>query len=460
MATINKTLSEINSSIAFADELRNLKTPSEIESAVSEVQNGLNVIESRGAFSTIDFPDEELRKIPVKIFYKDGNYTTNFNARDWEPKSFDATFYVSQASGDKANSGAAISDALSELDDALDLIISHAGTNFELIILDGYFDRLTGWRGRQIGSKNLVVRCIGDVTSSGEFSGLTWASEGSGTYSASRSSTGVIYDKLNVNELGDWTQLAPVPSQAECISTPNSTFTDGSTIFVHRSDGLQPSDSNTMIGTSTINVRPAENGTTIIYGMKMYGGSDAISCNMLSNLNSNVILVDCKSGYTQTNAADFNGARLAISYNHTCIGAGNDGFNYQSGTNGVEQLALEINCTSRTFGIYSDDDYNNATSMHDQGVIVRVNGDYRDSRGPVVADVQQSKAWNINCIAGGSVAESGAQNTAYQNLGNSESWLLDCESLNVDDFDVYSVSGAYLRNSPTLTTTTSNVSGY
>lgn len=474
--TVDSTLtaSEINQSMNFANDLRNLKTPNQINETVnfsnnikdnvsdpSLIANAVsNAVIFRGSSLMIEPPHEELRKVPVKIFQKDGRYTTNFNPKDWEPASFDAIFYVSQTSGDNANDGLSAATPFQDIKTAGDAIIAHAGTNFKMVVFDGYFDRLTGWKGFQAGSKNIVVNCIGDVTSSCEFSGLSWANEGSGMWSASRTNTGAIYDKISFDSNGDWTQLEPVDSVSECQSKAGSTYTDGSTIYVHRNDGLQPTESNTMTGTTTINVRPAENGTTIIYNMKMYGGSDAISCNMGSNINSTVILVNCFSGYTQTNAADFNGARRVICYNHTCVGAGNDGFNYQAGVSGVEQLAVEINCTARNFGKFSSDENNNASSIHDDGRIIRVNCDYGNSRGPVVNDVNNSMAWNINCISGGTFDVSGSLSSAWANGLGAISYLLNCDSKKLDDFDASATGSMYLRECATISEIEGNVALY
>lgn len=431
-------------------------TQADVDNAV-EFTEGLS---KKGAYQQVEPPLQDFFECPVSVFEKNGVYITSFNPKDWEPASFDAVFYVSQSSGSNANNGLSVATPFQDIKTAGDAIIAHAGTNFKMVVLDGYFDRLTGWKGFQAGSKNIVVNCIGDVTSSCEFSGLSWFDEGSGMWSTSRSATGVIYDKTLLNENGDWTQLEPVNSVSECQSKEGSTYTDGSIIYVHRNDGLQPTESNTMIGTTTINVRPAEDGTTIIYNMKMYGGPDAISCNMGNNVNSTVILVNCKSGYTQTNAADFNGARRVICYNHTCVGAGNDGFNYQAGDSGVEQLAVEINCTARNFGKFSSDENNNASSIHDNGKIIRVNGNYATSKGPVVNDVNNAIAWNIGCISGGSFGVSGALSSAWSNGVGGLSYLLDCESRGVDDFDAAVNGEMFIRDCPTIRATSGDVSNY
>ena len=278
-------------------------------------------------------------------------------------------------------------------------------------------------------------------------------------WSSSRTSTGVIYDKANLTG-SEWTQLQPVASSTECRNAVNSTYTDGTTIYVHRVDGLQPTDSNTMIGTTTINVRPAEDGLTIIYGMKMYGGPDAISCNMGANTNSTVILVNCESGYTQTNAADFNGARISISVNHKCVGGGNDGFNYQSGVSGLEQLAAEINCTGRGFGRYSGDDNNNASSMHDNGKIIRVGCNYDDSLGPVVIDVNNAISWNVNCKSGATFGVSGTLSASWAAGVGATMYLDSCVATGGSEFDAVGTGDVFVRNSPTIDNTSGNVISY
>lgn len=425
----------------------------------NEVPELLQNTDRPGAPEVIDAPNQALERLPVTVFRKDGKYSTNFNPKDWEPHSFDSTFYVSQSSGNNSNAGSSAEDAFQDIDNALDAVIAASGTNFELIILDGYFDRLTGWRGRQIGSKNIVVRCLGDVTSSGEYSGLTWTDQTGGVFSTTRTATGVMYDKVNLTN-GEWTQLQPVDSITECQNTSNSTFTDGTTLYIHRSDDLEPTESNTMVGTTTLNVRPAEDGLTMIYGMKIYGSSDAISCNMGNNTNSTVILVNCESGYSETNAADFNGARRVINYQCKSVGAGNDGFNYQAGASNVEQLVAEIDCTSIVAGEYATDTNNNASSIHDDGRIVRVNCNYAQSRGPVVNDVNNAISWCLGCKSGGTIGVTGLLSTSWSVGAGATMYLEDCEATGAAEFDAVGNGQMLLRNCPTISNTSGNVSSY
>ena len=361
------------------------KTLKELTGGMTQEEIGNRLKGQNGVKNIVKIPDPGLATIPVRVLVDDaGYYSTDFDARDWEPKSFDDTYYVDGTSGLDTNTGLSESAKVKTMKYALQLIAAAGGTNYELIIDAGYYDRLTGWAGVQIGSKNIVVRCRGDVTSSGEFSGLSWSDATNGAWSVARSAVGVVYDKTTLDEYGDWTQLEPVADSATCIATAGTMYTNGTTLWVHRADGTVPTISTTMIGTTTINVRPAENGRTIIYGMKMYGGADAISCNMGANIYSDVILVNCETGYTNTNATDFNGARYCISQNVLARGASNDGFNYQAGASGLNQIAVEIDCTARTSGQYATDTNNNGSSIHDDGVILRVNGRYIGSRGPVI----------------------------------------------------------------------------
>lgn len=424
-------------------------TPSEI---------GNSIKGQTGAGEIVGIPNSLLSTIPVRVFKDDsGRFSTDFDSRDWEPNSFDATYFVDQASGNNANSGLTEALPVETIKQALILIAAAGGTNFELIINSGYFDRLDGWASQQIGSKNIVVRCRGDVTSSGEFSGLSWSDATGGAYSVGRSAVGVVYDKTTLNGDGDWTQLEPVVDSAACIATAGTMYTDGTTLWVHRSDGLVPTFDNTMVGTTTINVRPAENGRTIIYGMKMYGGADAISCNMGANVYSDVILVNCEAGYTNTNAVDFNGARYCITQNVLAKGASNDGFNYQAGASLLNQIAVEINCTARTSGLYATDTNNNASSIHDDGVILRINGKYTGSRGPVVNDIDNAVVWNVGCYSDNAIDVSGNLSANYSNGVGTTTYIDNCVSGGQSEYDAYSAGTMTVINSPSVSRTSGNV---
>lgn len=106
-----------------------------------------------------------------------------------------------------------------------------------------------------------------------------------------------------------------------------------------------------------------------------------------------------------------------------CVAAKNlsDGFNYHSYVN--PPRAVEINCTAYKNGLNGGVS-NNATTIHDGGSIIRLNGNYPSSEGRTVHDIGATKIWMLNCAVGPS--DNGAEPEFKLSDSGTEAWLHGC----------------------------------
>jgi hypothetical protein len=105
-----------------------------------------------------------------------------------------------------------------------------------------------------------------------------------------------------------------------------------------------------------------------------------------------------------------------------------DNLHYTTGAT-LDCRAIEINCRSTYAGDYQNsaattsDGTSNASSMHATGSILRINGEYRYSDGPDVADAGTNGTWCVGSISGGSTAV--GNSVAFYSLGGTM-WLDTC----------------------------------
>lgn len=111
---------------------------------------------------------------------------------------------------------------------------------------------------------------------------------------------------------------------------------------------------------------------------------------------------------------------------------GIDGLNYHQYSSGSTTMAptgiVEINCKAARNG-NSSDRSGNASTIHDHGCIIRVNGEYSLSHGGIMTD-SEAMSYNFACRAFGSLEYNNADpewtNTAFLAGTNTTMWLYNC----------------------------------
>lgn len=246
-------------------------------------------------------------------------------------------------------------------------------------------------------SKNCVVKPYNGEAAlfiSSDDHSAQWAAHSGNAYVVTRSDAKVVVDRTNVDENGDWVELDLVADAAAVVATPGSWYTDGADVYVHAHDSRDlTGDADVFVliqsGAGSVQVgATAYLESCAIYGfnLAMGGGSGSVFINK-----------NCEFKYQVVDDGVNSSGGEVYSQNALLVAAQKDGFSYGQGGGGTLCKALEIDCEVRGCGIRETANTHNATTAHAASEVVRVNGNYSASMGPVVADVGGGYSWCIGC---------------------------------------------------------------
>lgn len=316
-----------------------------------------------------------------------------------------ATLYVSPG-GNDANSGATLALAKRTIENAIGVM-----TQPTLILLnDGLYGdaSIAGqggfWRGAN-PVYSLIVRAInpGQVVHSAHVFNLVWAlfHAPSNTYSVAYANPVLNAWDSSVLVDGDYTRIVPKTSIANVQANPGTWYQTGGVVYLHLFDGRAP-DANVHIMRDMLSAYCARDNITIyLEGIEFQAGANGAVYfrNNSAAGGLNVYAKNCKFKYSgATGGFAMEGTDLSIAQNCLSSSNQNDGYNYHV-RNGVIPKAIEINCVGRYSGFAGGDADNNGSSMHDAGKIVRIMGQYHNTYGPVVIDINNAQSWNLGSEA-------------------------------------------------------------
>lgn len=293
----------------------------------------------------------------------------------------------------------------------------------------------------------------------------TWTVASGSIYQTSRSGTTQVVDVTNRTAWGDYTKYDKKADLAS-ITGPGQWALVGSTVYVW---ALGNTDLSVLanrvqirLGVTARTGLVASAGMHYVRGINFEGCDDGGACAQGSAI---VIAEDCTFRYSMgSGGVQALGGNGYISIRCEASSNGADGFNYHSSA-GVNPDFIEIDCYSHHNGLGSSGDTNNATTCHEETRGLRLNGNYDVADGPVVADVNSAKTWNLGCRAGASTAAD-AQNHSWRADGQvststpAEMWLDECTAdtatygFKTTSGGVINVSGMKVSN-PNATDTSS-----
>ena len=317
-----------------------------------------------------------------------------------------------------------------------------------LVVGDNYLNRNQGWGGNASSgkiSRSCTIIGLGNATLSHEWphTSGSWTQDASNpVYHASRSVVDNVWDKRYRDAEGDYGQLVEAADIATCRNTPGSFYMDtgnlvgngANRVYIHALDGRLPDEDITIFLTEYNGYILGGTGTIYIENLRFYGGNTAFNVLSDSGDRPRVVFVNCEFKYAAGNGLSVLGASEVICVN--CIAARNglDGFNYHKNGSDAAPDVLELNCRSYNNG-WQYNGTNNASTMHDGGRIIRVDGSYSQSTGPVLADVNaNTQSWNLGVSATSSKANSSSQNSAFMADDTSTLWLDGCRAADCENF--------------------------
>jgi hypothetical protein len=234
-------------------------------------------------------------------------------------------------------------------------------------------------------------------------------------YSWAVSSVNRVCDMRNPNKFGNYTDLTPVTTAALCNATPDSWAVVSGTLYVNRRDQQAVTNLNTRVfrpSTSCLNITNPINvfigGVSGNDGFDFEGGSNVGVLAVFTatpGSTHHVLWVKNSSfnyggGSTDTTTRGFSvegWQGLTIAENCRADANFTDGFNFHNVYAATSMNAITLNCSATDCGrpipggngSYS----NNGHTLHEDVRAIDIAGQYRNTRGGAVRNINTSKGW-------------------------------------------------------------------
>ena len=274
---------------------------------------------------------------------------------------------------------------------------------------------------------------------------LVWTLDQNNTYYTTRTNTVKIVDFLNVDKNGNLKPYLSVETLAECRSTTSSWYTDGTLVYVHRSDEVIPTEDNIAVCLLATTIDIDLMGDSTFY---------AENCNFLTGLpfkiNGDPSLTNrngkfvCNNCYFSCGNDVFgnesNGDSLLVdsikdTYMFECASsyARRDCFNYHFTTvdDARECLVLEYNCKSIEAGRGSAETNNNNTASHENVSILRIGCKGENAPIPII-DSGGCYSICIDCDYTNATFSNGTYYFGSSTTIDGKAYLINCSTDNND----------------------------
>jgi hypothetical protein len=393
---------------------------------------------------------------PLSVFSTSmGEIRTDFDNSKYRYVNNRAFCWVDPTRADNSGDGQTLATAKRDL-----LPLLGSSTTYDTIyIAPGAIisrDAVSGWGGALTASKNII--CVGGRAKiTRRFEPASWTSLGGGEYSCARSGVKFCWDATQYDEFGDYVMLTKYATTGALTAAASGWWTDGTDLRVKRADLAQP----TLASTAIFLQEGTGNGSAIINGNVTFytenidyegGYAPLYAKATASGQNLNVHAKNCtfKYSYLQDGMTVIN-SRLTTSQN--CRAARNvkDGFNYHADLYVEQCYFIEADCSAARNGIDQEIDplenNRNASTAHDTVTGVRINTVGHDTHGPIIADVDGAKTWNIGVTAHNSQGDATDQKCNYIVTTAAKMWLDRCSGhSSPEGVVVGSSSFIYTRN--------------
>lgn len=241
-----------------------------------------------------------------------------------------------------------------------------------------------------------------------------------------------VFDTSVLNTESTMTRYTRVALLADCISTPLSWFSpDADTIYINTGIGATPSQEIYMLSDTLDTPAVITTKSVWLENVSFIGGKDGCFSYYPADLSVMLYAKDVEFLAALYRASLRAQGSLTVMDNCTCHSGLWDAFNYHD-LGGVLPVAIEYNCTSSIPAYAGEFDpglgqIHNATTMHDAGQVVRINGTYKGQSGPVVADVGGSRTLNLTIDAEFIDSGQPISKAAIHSSGG-KAYLIDCSA--------------------------------
>ena len=324
-------------------------------------------------------------------------------------------------------------DALNTVNKAIQLGNALGTGTYTVKVKTGTYDKTKGGMVTKPTLNCSIIGYGGPVYLQGADASITWAqvADTTATYQATRSAVHNVFDTSLLTADGDWSRLTLNATYAAGELDAGTYGIIGSVVYVRTADSRAVTNASVKVSITAVLLQSDGAVTTYFEGLTCQGGYSTFGATA-GAARPTMYAKNCVFSYCGSAASPQNGINI---YATTvglqgCTTFGNylDGFNYHE--KGVYTgNAFEVNCAGYRSG-WSGSNANNGSTIHAGCQIVRVNGVYHDTNGPIIADVGAgTNSWNVGCSAYGSTATTAEALASYfSQCTGGAMWLDGCKA--------------------------------
>lgn len=298
-----------------------------------------------------------------------------------DPKVADTVYWVDVTNGNDTNNGTTKALAVKSIWKAVTLG-NTAAVPYTVNVMAGTYYRANAFANNGtevVPTQSCLVQAVGGPVVCIVGDVHTWTLESGTTYQVARSNAKRVFETDTFDADGDFYEATLAASLVACRATPGSWYTDGTTTYLNRRDGLQPTSATSMVLLQSQNaIRATTTGNMHMYGITQYGGNNG--CIKISgNATGKFYGEDCVFKYSANAGYVDNVQSLgyALVVLNRCVAAKSqkDGFNFHA-ANSVIPVALLFDCMGYGNGAATGSTSNNGATIHDAGLLIDFNGRY------------------------------------------------------------------------------------
>lgn len=370
----------------------------------------------------------ELFKMAIVKKYASGLIESGFEPELLFPNIEGKTYYVDNINGSSSNDGLTINTAFEHIRRAI--VQSDVK---EIIVRGGIYSASEVFEIGKMLTKSIKIKSYDKnpvILVHDHCAKYAWTVHSGSCYKTNRSQSIQMWDLKHTDDYGDAFHYVRKQDIQGVIDNEGTYFTDtDGTLYVHCKDNRKP-DKELIFNYEAHNLLYFNNVTLYVENIRFFGGAKPVEILAVDNSTYGVFLAkNCHMAYASKSNLG-NGVNTlggdAFLLNCSAYRNRRDGFNYHQNSDGSRQgFFIEVNCIGRHNGLEDSNNANNGTTAHDGCIGIRVNGLYFQNKGPTVADVNNSKTYNIGCCAF-DCANTSVENFGYYERDNAEMYLEDC----------------------------------
>lgn len=355
---------------------------------------------------------------PLAVRRRGGRFLTDFKPEAYAADALAGpSYFVDIATGNDGNPGTSWGAAVKSIFVATQLG-NAGGVPFQVSVKAGVYSRANGFTNSGpmvIPTQPAAYRAVGGRVTCWAGGDLGWSGSPDATYgncfAVARSNVTVVLDLAHANGFGDPAELVRVADAATCDATAGSWAQVGGTLYVHRADGVAPTNASTRV-LLVVDAFALDGTGKSVYleGFDFQGGANG-GVFVQGAATRSLVFVDCSARYAGGPSHFYDGFRILDTSGLVllvrCVAASNakDGFNFHWGQGGTPSLHhLTIDCRAYDNGRYESHSNNGLTS-HDGLAGIDVGGLYHDNFGANVVSDSASRLWCLGTEARDSLGD-------------------------------------------------------